>query len=54
VLAVGGHAISQSADVAAAVGRLAPGRDVQLSVRRGGGERTVTAKLGTRPTQASG
>jgi putative serine protease PepD len=54
VLSVGGRAVSQSADVAAAVSRLVPGRDVKLGVRRGGGERTVTAKLGTRPTQASG
>jgi putative serine protease PepD len=54
VLSVGGHPVAQSADVAAAVARLAPGRDVKLSVRRGGGQRTLTIKLGTRPQRATG
>jgi putative serine protease PepD len=54
VLSVGEHRVAQSADVATAVARLAPGRDVKLGVRRGGGERTVTVKLGTRPMQAGG
>jgi putative serine protease PepD len=53
ILAVGGKSVSQSDDVASAVIVHKPGDAVKILVRRGGGERTVTAKLGTRPDTAT-
>jgi putative serine protease PepD len=54
VLSIGGHKVSQSADVVSAVARLKPGRDVKLGVRRGDAQRTLTVTLGTRPANAAG
>jgi S1-C subfamily serine protease len=54
VLKVGGDAVTESSDVAAAVSKRSPGAAVKLTVRRGDGERTLTVKLGTRPATAQG
>ncbi|MEA2157237.1 MAG: hypothetical protein QOE11_3377 [Solirubrobacteraceae bacterium] len=53
IVSVGGHAISASADVAGAVIASKPGDSIQIQVKRGGADKTVTAKLGTRPDVAS-
>jgi putative serine protease PepD len=52
IVAVGDRTVTTSDDVAAAVGASQPGDSVKVAVRRGGGERTLTVKLGTRPAQA--
>jgi putative serine protease PepD len=52
IVSIAGHAVTHSADVAAAVSTLAPGRQVKVGVARGDGQRTLSLKLGTRPTQA--
>jgi S1-C subfamily serine protease len=54
VLSVNGKAVSESADVASAVSALKPGGDIRVTVRRGGSERALTVKLGTRPARADG
>jgi putative serine protease PepD len=53
IVTVGGRAISASADVATAVIARKPGDEVKVGVRRGGSDRTVTVKLGTRPDIAA-
>ena len=53
IVSVGGRAISEPADVASAVVARKPGDEVRIRVRRGGSERTLTVKLGTRPEVAS-
>ncbi len=52
IVSVAGKAVDESADVAAAISDAKPGDEVKVAVRRGGGERTLTARLGTRPAQA--
>jgi len=54
IVSVAGRTVRRSSDVAAAISRSAPGEEVKIVVRRGDGERTLTAKLGTRPAQAAG
>jgi putative serine protease PepD len=49
VLEVDGKAVSSAADVQGAVASHQPGDEIELRIRRGGDERTVTVKLGTRP-----
>jgi len=52
VVSIAGRTVSGSADVATAVGASKPGDSVKVAVRRDGGERTITVKLGMRPDQA--
>jgi putative serine protease PepD len=52
IIAIAGRSIRQSSDVSIAVTAKKPGDSVQLRVRRGTSARTVTVKLGTRPTAA--
>jgi putative serine protease PepD len=54
IVSVGGRAITESADVATAVIAHKPGDQIQVRVRRGGSDKTVTVKLGTRPATAAG
>ena len=54
VIAVDDTTVSQPDDVVAAVSSLKPGREIKVRVRRGGEERSITVKLGTRPAQAAG
>jgi putative serine protease PepD len=53
IVAIGDHTIAKSTDVVSAVSALRPGEQVAVRVRRGGSERTVTVKLGTRPAVAA-
>ncbi len=53
IVAVGGTRVSESADVATAVIAHEPGERIDVRVRRGGSERTLTVKLGTRPDVAT-
>jgi putative serine protease PepD len=53
IVAIGDRTISESADVAAAVVAHQPGDAVRVRLRRGGRERTVTVRLGTRPRAAT-
>jgi putative serine protease PepD len=53
IVSVGGRPISESADVATAVVARKPGDEVKVGVRRGGSDKTVTVKLGTRPDVAA-
>ena len=52
IVSIGGEAVTTSEDVASAVGERKPGDSVKVGVRRGGDERTIDVKLGTRPAQA--
>ncbi len=52
IVAVGGKRVAQADDVSAAVAGAKPGSEVKVVVQRGSNERTLTVKLGTRPTQA--
>jgi putative serine protease PepD len=54
LLSIGGHAVTSSGDVVAAVAGIEPGHEVKIGVRRGSDERTVTVRLGARPAQAQG
>jgi S1-C subfamily serine protease len=49
VLEAGGEPVSTAADIQGAVAAHKPGEELVLRIRRGGNERTVTVKLGTRP-----
>jgi S1-C subfamily serine protease len=53
IVAIGGRTISGATDVTAAITARKPGEKVSVRVRRGGSERTLTVKLGTRPAVAS-
>jgi putative serine protease PepD len=53
IVAIGSRTISRSTDVAPAIIARRPGDKVRVRVRRGGSERTLTVKLGTRPAVAS-
>jgi S1-C subfamily serine protease len=53
IVAIGDRTISTSTDVVSAVSARRPGEKVAVRVRRGGSERTLTVKLGTRPAVAS-
>ena len=53
IVAIGGQEVTQSTDVSAAVTDRRPGDSIQIRIRRGGDERTVTVRLGTRPGSAS-
>jgi S1-C subfamily serine protease len=53
IVAIGDRTIGKSTDVVSAISALRPGEKVAVRVRRGGSERTVTVKLGTRPAVAS-
>jgi len=52
IVSIAGRAVAGSSDVSAAITGLRPGQQVKVGVRRGGDERTLTVKLGTRPAQA--
>ncbi len=49
VLEVAGKKVDTAGDVQSAVAARKPGDELELKIRRGGSERTVTVKLGTRP-----
>jgi S1-C subfamily serine protease len=53
IVAIGNRTISKSSDVVSAIISRRPGDKVAVRVRRGGSERTLTVKLGTRPTVAA-
>jgi putative serine protease PepD len=53
IIAIGDREITESADVATAIVARRPGDVVRIRVRRGGGERTLTVRLGTRPDAAT-
>jgi putative serine protease PepD len=50
IIAIGSTAIETPEDLGAAVRRLGPGDEVELRIQRDGEARTLTATLGTRPT----
>ncbi|MEY2515723.1 MAG: hypothetical protein QOJ89_3081 [bacterium] len=52
VVSIAGHGVAKSDDVASAVTHAKPGDRENDAVRRRGGEKTLTVKLGTRPDQA--
>jgi len=54
VVSVAGRTVSKSSGIAAAIADKAPGERVEIVVRRAGAERTLTARLGTRPARAAG
>jgi S1-C subfamily serine protease len=49
VLEAAGKPVESAADIQDAVSARKPGEQLELRIRRGGGERTVTVELGTRP-----
>jgi putative serine protease PepD len=49
VVSVGGKAVNEPEDIAAAIADKQPGQNVQIVVTRDGERRTVNVKLGTRP-----
>ena len=53
IVAIGGHAVSQSNDVGDLILTHNPGDHVQIELARGTHRRTVTVTLGTRPRKAS-
>jgi putative serine protease PepD len=53
IISVAGHRIDTSDDVASAVIAREPGDEIKVVLQRGGNERTVTVKLGTRPAVAT-
>jgi S1-C subfamily serine protease len=54
IVAIGDRTIATSTDVVSAVSSRRPGANVAVRVRRAGGERTLTVRLGTRPDSAPG
>jgi S1-C subfamily serine protease len=52
IVAVDGEAVEGMSDVIAAVDSKQPGDELELTLLRGGNERTVTVTLGDRPAQA--
>jgi putative serine protease PepD len=54
VTRVDGDAVQDPDDVAAAIDDNQPGDEIDITVRRGGDERTVTVTLGRRPAQVPG
>jgi S1-C subfamily serine protease len=52
ITAVDGDSVSDMSDVIAAVNSKQPGDELELTLLRGGNERTVTVTLGDRPAQA--
>ena len=50
IVSVAGRPVRRSDDVAAAIEDERPGRRVRVEFRRGGGERSLTVRLGVRPT----
>jgi S1-C subfamily serine protease len=54
IVAVDGEAIQDMGDVIAAVDSKRPGDELELTLLRGGDERTVTVTLGDRPASANG
>ena len=53
IVAIGGREVAQSADVSEIVSPRKPGDRVEIRIRRGGDERTLSVTLGTRPERAS-
>jgi S1-C subfamily serine protease len=53
LLAIGGTALAETADLTAALERLDPGEEVELTVLRGGRRITLEAELGRRETPTS-
>jgi putative serine protease PepD len=49
VLEAAGQKVDTAGDIQSAVAARRPGEELELKIRRGGSERTVTVKLGTRP-----
>jgi putative serine protease PepD len=54
VTAIGGKRITGSGDLVAAIASHSPGDSIKITVRRGSGTQTVTAKLGTQPAKQAG
>jgi putative serine protease PepD len=54
ITAIDGKRISSSEDVSAAVTARKPGERAKVTVERGGGQRTLTVDLGTRPETPAG
>jgi S1-C subfamily serine protease len=54
IVAVDGDAVAGMDDVIAAMNSRQPGDEVELTLLRGGDERTVTVELGERPANANG
>ncbi|HEV2774978.1 MAG TPA: trypsin-like peptidase domain-containing protein [Solirubrobacteraceae bacterium] len=50
---VGGEEIRAPEDISAAIANRGPGDEVEIELRRAGGDRTVRVTLGTRPEQAN-
>ena len=53
IVAIGDDPVSQADNVASAIADMRPGREVKVTVKRGSDERSLTVKLGTRPSQAA-
>ncbi|MDP8967059.1 MAG: trypsin-like peptidase domain-containing protein [Actinomycetota bacterium] len=53
IVAIGGREVGESADVSSAVSERKPGDRIEVRIRRGGDERTLSVTLGTRPERAS-
>jgi putative serine protease PepD len=53
IVAVGGRTVTQASDVSSLVTAHKPGEKVDVRIRRGGGERTLSITLGTRPDGAA-
>jgi putative serine protease PepD len=53
IVAIGGRAVMRSTDVSAIVTEREPGDKIEIRVRRGGDERTLSVTLGTRPGSTS-
>ncbi len=54
ITAVDGEPVAGMDDVIAAVDAKKPGDEIELTLLRGGDERTVTVELAERPAQARG
>ncbi len=52
IVSIDGDRVSESSDVADTVADNEPGDSVRVEIRRGGQERTLTVRLGTRPARA--
>jgi putative serine protease PepD len=53
IVSVGGRTVTQAADVSSLVTAHKPGEKVDIRIRRGGSERTLSVTLGTRPDTAA-
>ena len=51
---VGGETVRPPEDISAGIENRRPGDEIEIELRRAGGERTVQVTLGTRPESATG